>query len=309
MKTCLVVGYGSIGKRHARILRELSCDISLVTQQTIEDYPCYLSITSAFKKNHFDYVVIANPTHNHYSSLLELISCDFFGVVLVEKPIFSKKEILPKHKFEKLLVAYNFRFNELLMKAKELVQNEKLLTFHAYVGQYLPTWRTGNHYSVCYSAKKEGGGGVLRDLSHELDYATWFCGSSLQLSSISGKISDLDINSDDVCSVLMKTEHCPCVTLHMNYLDRTPKRDIIINTNTKTVAMDLVDGILRVDGKVVLENSQAAQQSYYQQHQAILNGDYQYCCGFSEAMDVMSLIEKIESDSFLKINGSSFRYA
>ncbi|PIZ04859.1 MAG: hypothetical protein COY58_02045 [Gammaproteobacteria bacterium CG_4_10_14_0_8_um_filter_38_16] len=43
----LVVGYGSIGSRHAAILRQLGSAVSLVTAQKIKTYPCYDSLEAA----------------------------------------------------------------------------------------------------------------------------------------------------------------------------------------------------------------------------------------------------------------------
>ena len=38
---------------------------------------------------------------------------------------------------------------------------------------FLPDWRKNIAYSKSYSSIKKQGGGVLLDLSHELDYATY----------------------------------------------------------------------------------------------------------------------------------------
>src|SRR3990167_9407954 len=101
---CLVVSYGSIGKRHAAILHQLGCEVNLVTTQEIYEFVCYQNIKEALHKKDFDYVVIANPTHLHFSSIVELISCEFTGIVLVEKPIFAnlaEKLRLPRMLFSK----------------------------------------------------------------------------------------------------------------------------------------------------------------------------------------------------------------
>src|SRR3990167_1147232 len=207
MMECLIVGYGSIGKRHADILKNMGCSVDIVTSQTLEG-KSYSTIEESFKIKAFDYVVVANPTYLHHAALIELIQQDYQGIVLVEKPLFSQMEPLPEHQIKKILVGYNLRFHELLRQVKQLLEGQKLITFSAYVGQYLPSWRKGTDYRNSYSAKKEQGGGVLRDLSHELDYTLWLCGPCLGVTAIGGHFSQLEIDSDDTYSILMKCARC-----------------------------------------------------------------------------------------------------
>lgn len=293
----LIVGYGSIGKRHARGLSHLGCDISLVTAQNISEYPCYSSVSKALDCNIFDFVIVANQTYWHYKVLLALIQCGYEGNVIVEKPLFSKCEWLPMHSFQNIRIAYNLRFHDLLIEAKKLLTNERLVTFSVYVGQYLPSWRPGTDYKTCYSASTSEGGGVLRDLSHELDYIQCLCGSCHEVVASGGHLSALDINSDDAYSIIMKNAFCPLVSLHVNYLDRSPKREIVINTQTKTMTMDLIKGTLAINGEIIIEQADLGIKTYSQQHQAIVNSQYEHFCSYDEGLSVMELIEAIEKSS------------
>lgn len=290
---CLVVGFGSIGKKHAQILKNLGCKVSVVTSQKSNEYVCYGSIAEAFNKELVDYVIIANATHLHHSALLTLIQCDFRGVVLVEKPLFAKMEHLPKNNIAKILVAYNLRSHELLRRTQEIIKDERLITFSAYVGQYLPTWRKTD-YRQSYSAKKEQGGGVLRDLSHELDYSIWFCGPCLAVSAVGGHFSELEIDSDDVYSIMMKCIDCPIVNIHVNYLDRCTRREISINTQQKTIMIDLIKGTLSVNGEIQNQYSEGVAHTYIQQHSNIMNKNYDSFCSYSDGLSLVKLIETIE---------------
>src|SRR3990167_10057103 len=290
---CLIIGYGSIGKRHAQILINLGCEVTLVTSQKDLSYTCYLSIEEALEKNFFDYVIIANSTHQHYDTLIELIQCDYRGIVLVEKPLFLTAQQLPENNFSKMLVAYNLRFCDLLNQAKQLIREENLITFSAYVGSYLPLWRKDRDYRNCYSAKKEQGGGVLRDLSHELDYSIWFCGQCLELTALGGHFSPLEITSDDSYSILMKNTHCPMANLQMNYLDRHPHRNIIINTTHQSLFIDLINGLLYVNGNIII-NSAGISETYIKQHLAVLNGEFDNFCDYEHGLYLVKLIDIIE---------------
>ena len=87
MKT-IVIGYGSIGSRHARILSELGCQVSVVSKREVDFNRSFNSLKSSLENETPQYIVIANKTSEHYKTLLELIELDFTGVVLIEKPFF-----------------------------------------------------------------------------------------------------------------------------------------------------------------------------------------------------------------------------
>src|SRR5712671_3820113 len=83
----LVVGYGSIGQRHAGLLRELGCEVAVVSRRKVDHEPCFASISAALSACKADYIVIASETSRHASAVEELRAVGFTGRVLVEKPL------------------------------------------------------------------------------------------------------------------------------------------------------------------------------------------------------------------------------
>lgn len=290
----LIAGYGSIGRRHARHLTELGSKVSLLTSQMVNQYPCFTTLEEAFRKNSFDHIIIANPTHLHQMILQQLQACHYQGTILVEKPLYATIHSLPEQLPSKILVAYNLRFHTLLLAAKELLNNEDLISFSAHVGQYLPSWRPGRDYRHTYSAKKAEGGGVLRDLSHEIDYCLWFCGNCLAVTALGGQYSELEIDSDDAYTVIMRTQKCPMVSLQLNYLYRTPKREILIQTRQHTILIDLIKGMLIMDGEIRLQTPNETKQTYYKQIKALIEGDFMAFTSYEQGIEVIRLIEAIE---------------
>ncbi len=118
----LVGGYASIGAKHARILKALDCETAVVSARRIDFEPRYSSLSEAIKKEAPQYVVIANKTAEHYPTLCELEKNGFKGVVLIEKPLFSKPEKARKFSFKKIFVAYNLRFHPVIHRLKELLR-------------------------------------------------------------------------------------------------------------------------------------------------------------------------------------------
>lgn len=292
----LVIGYGSIGSRHARILTDLGCEVTVVSKREIEGYPCFKTISDAIQIEKPEYVVIASKTSEHYHELTELAKLGFNGTVLVEKPIFHKPMELPDIGFSKLFVAYNLRFHPLMQRLYMILGSEEIISATVYAGQYLPEWRPHTDYRLNYSARKEDGGGVLRDLSHELDYVSWMFGRWQTLSAIGGHYSNLEIDSDDVYAILMASERCPIVSLQLNYLDRSMRRTILVNTRTRTISLDLVRGILSINNES--EHCEIERDfTYRAQHQAILNNEKDYLCSAEEGLEVVQLISAIEQSA------------
>ena len=290
---CLIIGYGSIGARHANILKEMGHSLYVVTKRDIKDFPCYKSIKEALQNKDFDYVIISNETCSHYNSFVELNELGYSGKLLIEKPVFLEPRSLPQSGFEKVFVAYNLRFHPVIQKLHEFLNGKEIYSIQVYVGQYLPSWRPGTDYTKCYSTSKAQGGGVLRDLSHELDYVSWLCGGWKRVAAIGGKFSDLQIDNDDVFVLLLEMENCPVASIQMNYLDRKARREIIINLKDHTIKADLIHSTLEIDGEMTMFEVEK-DLTYTIQHNAILNGDYSIACTLKQGIDVLNLIHAAE---------------
>jgi predicted dehydrogenase len=289
----LIIGYGSIGARHARLLAELGCRTAVVSSREVDFPVTYHNLAEAITAELPDYVVIANPTNQHHSTLLMLAQLGYTGTVLVEKPVFNRYMVVQSQIFKEVFVAYNLRFHPIIQRLKALLEGERILSVQAYVGQYLPDWRPTSDYRASYSASAEQGGGALRDLSHELDYLTWMLGGWERVSALGGHFSSLEITSDDVFALLLVTPACPIVTLQLNYLDRLARRFILINTSDHTYEADLNKGTITIDHDIesfITERD----DTYRSMHDAILSGNRKSLCSLDEGLRTLQLIEAAE---------------
>ncbi|MFJ7699415.1 Gfo/Idh/MocA family protein [Lysinibacillus fusiformis] len=291
----LVIGFGSIGQRHARILKEMGLDVYIVSRRLNDNQVSYSNVSEALLENNFEYIVIANETVAHLYTLHQIIDMDFRGIVLVEKPLFLNYEKLNSMP-SKIFVAYNLRFNPLLEAVKKLLIGEVVISVNAYVGQYLPTWRPNTDYSKGYSASSELGGGVLRDLSHELDYLTLLFGEWQCLVSNKEKISSLAIQSEDYVQLSYKTDKQIYVAVELNYLDRIMQRYMTIQTNTKTIKVDFIHNSINCNGVITQFEMLDRDYTYKKQHENVLSGG-STCCTFAEGLKLMQMIEAVETSS------------
>lgn len=287
---CVVVGYGSIGSRHTRILQELGCNVAVVSRRALEGLVVYSSLAEAVQHHKPEYVVIANETALHHDALCQLAAEGYQGAVLVEKPLFESTYAMPAHRFRCLSVAYNLRFHPVIARLKALLADQQILSVHGYVGQYLPDWRPGTDYKNSYSAKSDMGGGVLLDLSHDLDYLVWMFGDWLQVTALGGHLSPLEITSDDSFTLLMSLSRCPIAAIQLNYLDRRGRRRLVVNTANHTYEADLIQNRLLIDRTEEVFTVER-DDTYRSMHMAMLKETTDASCSIDQALSTMRLID------------------
>jgi len=293
---CLVVGYGSIGRRHVEILDKLNCRVAVVTEREIDFSLKYNSLYKAIIEENPSYIVIANQTNRHYNSLTQLIEYGFKGNLLIEKPLFNTMQKIPVNSFNQAYVGYNLRFHPILQKLFKIIKNENVLYTQVYVGQYLPIWRKDQDYRISYSAKKAEGGGVLLDLSHELDYLLWLYDDWSSMVSVGGKYSSLQIDSDDIYSIMLVMKKCPMVQVNLNYLDRISRREITIITENYSIKADLVQQTLQVNQELQKYNIDR-NYTYHKQHESIMNKDSKYLCTLANGFKVLDMVNFAEQSA------------
>ncbi|MCG3701772.1 Gfo/Idh/MocA family oxidoreductase [Aliarcobacter butzleri] len=298
----LIIGFGSIGKRHYDVLSKLSeiRGIDLVTKQNIENKICYKKLEVVNNINQYDYFVIASETNKHFEQLNFLEKNVKDKLIFCEKPLFESKQDL-EIKNNRVFIGYVLRFHPLLKKLKEFVKKEKILLVNAKCGQYLPSWRPNTDYKNCYSAKKDEGGGVLLDLSHEIDYVQWLCGKINEIKSYQVKISDLEISSDDLSMLIGKTNKNILVSISMDYISKITHRKLLVETLEHAYELDFISNKLIKKDKNGLEETYGfsnLERNYMfeKMHLDIFN-QQKNVCTFKEALEVMDTISTIQEQN------------
>jgi predicted dehydrogenase len=257
----LIAGLGSIGRRHFRNLIALGeKDIVLLRTRkaTLPDdelagYPVETDIHEAIKKHKPDAVIVANPTALHLD--IAIPAAEAGCHILLEKPISDSLDRLDtlqqaaQKSRSKILVGFQFRYHPTLNKARELIQANaigKLLTVHAHWGEYLPQWHPWEDYRQSYAARADLGGGVIRTLTHPLDYLRYLIGEVDSLWSFNGHISPLEMEVEDVAEIGLKFSNGAIGGVHLNYVQRPPRHTLEIIGTQGTLRWDNADGILQL---------------------------------------------------------------
>lgn len=260
----LLVGFGSIGKRHLSNIKKLQPQLKLaVLRSRCGEEPIVgcdvvsgLEAALAFQPKA---AFICNPSSFHLSIATELAKV---GVHLfIEKPLTNNSEGLEEfirvvHSAKiRAMVGYNLRFSQSLCALKGLVQCReygRALHVIAEVGQYLPDWRPENDYRTTVSARSKMGGGALLELSHELDYLSWIFGEPVKVSGQLLKVSDLEIDVEDLvlANICFEKAHQKInSSIHLDLLQRKPYRSCKVICEKATLVWDAIEDCVKVHQK------------------------------------------------------------
>lgn len=219
IKRILIVGSGSIGQRHLSIARRLFPSANIcVYSHKINDRVSLYANSHVYDKSSAlgfgaDLAVICNPAPFHLEIASALAN---MGVhILVEKPLSNSLRgvedfsLLAKKNNIVVSVGYNLRFLPSLQYFRKVIQDSiigNLLSVRCECGQFLPLWRPNTDYKIGVSSRAELGGGVLNELSHEIDYLMWIFGQVQWVNATLQKNSDLEIDVEDTAYILLGLE-------------------------------------------------------------------------------------------------------
>lgn len=207
--------------------------------------PTFTSLSEALAARP-DVVLVATPTSSHVPVALQAAQqgCHLF----IEKPLSHNLEgvddllALVKSKSLITLVGCNMRFHPGLAFVKKLITDGdigKIAAARVQVGQWLPDWHPWENYRQSYSAHKDQGGGIILDAIHELDYVCWLMGCPVQqVVCFSGKLSHLEIDTEDTAAVLLRFAGGAMGEVHMDYVQRTYSRSCHIIGDNGTIHWD-----------------------------------------------------------------------
>ena len=267
-KEVVIVGSGGIARRHIENLGALFPKINInclpiSTNSSITNFQGISKILGSIEEASSmnpDYAIVASPASSHLNYAAEFLKKDI--PVLIEKPLTTS--LAEMHLFDKVLlgkshlieVAYCLRFLPAFIKLQEIVSDRNLIGYIysviVEVGQFLPDWRPNIDYKLSVSANKSLGGGVLLELSHELDYLISLFGPFTSVYCDLSNTNALEINVEDRVDAILKNNDF-VVNIHMDFLQRFPSRTCKIIGKKGSVVWNIIDNKIlfeQSDGKV-----------------------------------------------------------
>lgn len=329
----LIIGCGSVGKRHALNLNKIGINnISFVDPQIqrCEDFNKQLGLNFFFKTieeayilNNITGIIIASPTFFHVSDCKK--SFYFKCPIFVEKPIsMSLTEVLELRKLNvdniPILLGYTWRWWKPLSILKDLLISNKIGTVRHvqfFMGAHLEDWHPWENYRDFFMSNKELGGGALLDESHWIDLMIWLFGLPDKVVADFSKISDLEITSDD-------NVDCLCVysdkrvLLHLDLYSRPHEKYIKIVGENGSIFWSPSPNVIRITNYINGEYIDSKEEFSYERNSmfedvishfvSIIKDKVEPECSIIDGIAVMNIIEQIRIKSMKLHSDNSINY-
>lgn len=248
----LIVGSGSVGKRHARNFRQLGCRVSLMDPRqdrldeaasegavvgTFRDLSAALRTSSALSG-----VVVCSPPKYHVEAAEAALKSGL--PVFLEKPVSpgladARRLREAQHRSNvPLLLGYTYRWWPALAQLRQRVAAGEIgdvLHVNCVMSAHLEDWHPWERYQDFFMASRDLGGGALLDESHFLDLVLWLFGVPVEVSGRVERISALQIDTDDNVDALLVYRQGLRVSLHLDLYGRPHEKYMTFTGSTGTL--------------------------------------------------------------------------
>lgn len=230
----LIAGCGSIGRRHARVLRELGvedlrvCDPlaaqseALIRETPARTYPSFEAGLAARP----DTVFLGTPPRMHIPMAIQ--AAEAGAHVFCEKPLsdttrdIDRLLAVSRRTGRQVMTGLCFRYHRGLVKAKAILESGRfgrLVSIRCLMGEHLPTVRPD--YKTLFTSKYSG----AFDLTHEVDLAVWFAGRPVQsVRCVAGGCSDVEMEAPDNVEMAIGFEGRCLAGIHLDFFQRPRRR-------------------------------------------------------------------------------------
>jgi predicted dehydrogenase len=234
-----IVGFGSIGRRHAENLKKLGVDRLVVVRRPSGRNPAFVPPAGARAvASHAeaiaegpDFAVICNPTRLHVDSARPYLAA---GIpILMEKPISDRstdaRQLAAEASRRRVpaCMAYCMRYHPAYAAAREALRSGRIgrvLYAKAWFESYLPAWHPWEDYRQSYAARRDLGGGALRTLDHEIDFLNWCLGTPQAVMGSSRRTGALEGDADDDAALVIGYADGAVATVHLSLCRRDRSR-------------------------------------------------------------------------------------
>lgn len=257
----LLVGYGSIGRRHLTNFHDLGVQDWAVVhtgQGTLPLEPpvpvrTYASLEEALDADRPDFAIVANPTNLHIPTTVACVQAGCH--VLVEKPVSHSSAGLAALADTmtggqaQVLVGFQFRFHPALRRIQQLLGDGTIgrpLHARAVWGEYLPAWHPWEDWRTGYAARADLGGGVHHTICHPLDYLRMLFGEASCSGASLTAHGPLGLDVAEAADIMLEFGDGLTVQLHLDYWARPPVHRLEILGTEGSIYWDYQTGEFRL---------------------------------------------------------------
>ena len=260
----LVLGCGSIGKRHLRNLLSIGTKPENIfavdpREDRIEEIK-NLGIgnfskdyNNIIQEDKIDAALICSPTNLHIKQGIDLAKKNIH--LFIEKPLDENNENIAELKSLvnsnnlTVALAYVFRFSPLTQKVKNILSNNtlgKVMYVRGEFSEYLPDFHPYEDYRTFYMAKKDLGGGSILDQSHIMDLIGYLFGEFKEVYAVNTNLSALEISTDDIAEMIVKMDGGCLASIHTDIFGRGHKKCLEVKAEKGNIFIDFLDNTVSV---------------------------------------------------------------
>jgi predicted dehydrogenase len=253
---CVVVGAGSIGRRHLRNLASAGVDALALRSHrgqsgALDGVACVTEweAVAAWRPT---MAIVANPTACHADAALAAVALGCH--VLVEKPVAATADDARRLtaavalKGTVGLVGYQFRFHPTLQAVRGWIADGCIgrpVSAQVHWGEFLPGWHPGEDHRLGYSARRDLGGGVVLTLSHPIDYVRWLLGEIVAVSAMTARPLDIAVDVEEVAALSLRLADGTIVSLSLDFAERPPRHMLHIVGSEGSLSWSASTGVAR----------------------------------------------------------------
>jgi len=324
----LIVGLGSMGKRRIRNLKHLNqndvigFDISEERcKEVSEKYgiKTFDDISNALEEQP-NAMIISTPPDQHmkYAKIAIQKRIHFFTEASVVQEEMDDV-INSLHSLDLVgLPSCTLRYHPIVLHVNDILNSGKIgkpLSFLYHSGQYLPDWHPWEDYRNYYVSKR--GTGACREIvPFELVWITQIFGEIGSVSAFKRKVSKLDVDIDDIYSIIFEFKNTMMGNLTVDVITRVPYRQLKILGEDGVILADWLEKSLKyfrketgwtnlkVDDGLAEKNYIYGEQMYVTEMENFIKAikkEIKQPYTFEEDLKILKILDAIEKSSDLGI--------
>ncbi len=232
----LLIGFGSMGKRRARILQEIDPDIKLTVVDSLEErrgqaselgHIVFADLTDALSVGGYTGALICSAplTHPKITQKLLAHGLDVFSELNLTDESYPELRELAKKSgllwFNSNTMLYRKEIRRIIEMKKAFLSP---VCYRYHIGQYLPDWHPWESYKNFFVGDKRTGG-IREILAIELAWLIEAFGTVEILNVNRARLSALEIEYDDTVLITLRHDDGTIGTLLTDVVSPKPVRD------------------------------------------------------------------------------------
>ncbi len=264
----LIIGTGNIAKRHIQNILEIKpkCKF-LIYKRTNSKHDEYFdknkhliinTINDVFPTGKQSAAIICSPASHHLSDIKIMLNKGFH--VFVEKPfLIRSNRIKPLIRFSRIKkkvthVGFNMRYTKRLLKMKQILKNNTNVIKDVKIKVFTDfrKWRKNKDFQSTVTFNRKLGGGVINELSHEVDYLVFLFGkpTHVKVKEILNQDISIDVEHH-IESIFWYKNLRLQITLEANMLAKSNKRTCELNLGSTKININHLSNSIRIIDKKI----------------------------------------------------------